>query len=425
VAQAEHDAERIAILVLGMHRSGTSALTRLLGYLGAAMPRDSIDPQAENAKGYWEPRALVQVTDRILRTARTSWFDPRPFDVDAIPAVIAAQHRADLRQAIAASFGDAPVMAIKDPRLCRMVELLRPALAEASVQSRAVLMLRHPAEVARSLHARDRSTPAYAYALWLDHLIAAERDSRTMPRVTISYNALLSDWRDAVLRLAPLVGPDVAVPEGPVAHEIEGFLDRGMRHHLVPAMIGLEPFLEAIMSEAYVAFGSLADRDDDAARARIDRVVARWKATPRVVDDIIHDELRHRRVEELRLRDLVGTPGTSAPAPTKIEAPLVAPQPSIGSAADEPSTVVQEERPDTAPLTPLDEQIALVRESGLFDAAWYRERYPEAAGPEIDPIEHYLTIGAAQGYDPSPLFHTVYYARQMARRLDDGAAGAH
>ena len=40
----------------------------------------------------------------------------------------------------------------------------------------------------------------------------------------------------------------------------------------------------------------------------------------------------------------------------------------------------------------------------------------------MDPVEHYLTTGAPRGYDPSPLFQTGYYARQMARR-DLGAAG--
>jgi hypothetical protein len=404
-----------------MHRSGTSALTRLLGYLGAAMPNDSIDAHAENAKGYWEPRALVQVTDRILRTARTSWFDPRPFHIAAIPTPVAAQHRADLRQAVAASFGDARLMAIKDPRLCRMVPLLRPALAEAGIQSRAVLMLRDPAEIAQSLRARDRSTPAYAYALWLDHMIAAERDSRELPRVTICYDALLADWRGAVARLASIVGGDGAVPQGGEAERIERFLDRGLRHHLAPPSSGLEPALGAIMTEAHDAFLALADRDDDAARARINAVVGRWQGQPRLLDDIIHDELRHRRFEQLRLRDLM--PDSDAPATT--EAPSPVPPEPVAEAAANPSAVEPEEkRVEDAPATPLQEQIAMVRESGLFDAAWYCERYPEAAGTGIDPIEHYLTVGAAQGHDPSPLFHTVYYARQMARRLGSSPAGA-
>ena len=73
------------------------------------------------------------------------------------------------------------------------------------------------------------------------------------------------------------------------------------------------------------------------------------------------------------------------------------------------------------PQAPLAEQIALVHGSGLFDTDWYRQRYPDATASGIDPVEHYLTIGAALGYDPSPLFQTGYYARQMARRLGSDA----
>ncbi|MFD2498000.1 hypothetical protein ACFSTI_02805 [Rhizorhabdus histidinilytica] len=59
----------------------------------------------------------------------------------------------------------------------------------------------------------------------------------------------------------------------------------------------------------------------------------------------------------------------------------------------------------------------MIRDSGLFDEAWYRATYPDAAASGLDPIEHYLTIGAPQGYDPNPLFDTGFYARQMARRI--------
>ena len=414
MSDARTELGRTAILVLGMHRSGTSALTRLLGHLGAALPGDSIDAHADNAMGYWVPQALVKVDDRILRTARTSWFDPRPLDLAAIPPHVAAQHRADLRSAIAESFGDARLMAIKDPRLCRLVPLMREALAPAGVACRAVLMLRHPGEIARSLHARDRSTPVYAHALWLSHMLAAERDSRGLPRVTLSYDAMLADWRAVMPRLAALLGQEGWTPDAAQAQAISGFLDRDLRHHAAPASSGLEPHVERIMAEAQAAFLALAERDDDAARARIDAAVAAWQADPRLIDDIIHDELRHRRFEELRLRDRY-RPAEEEPAPAPAAAAPPAPKP-----APPPRP---EARPEISPS--LEEEIRLVRDSGLLDVDWYRARYPDAAAGGIDPVEHYLTVGAARGYDPSPLFQTGYYARQMVRRLAAAEGESH
>jgi len=60
------------------------------------------------------------------------------------------------------------------------------------------------------------------------------------------------------------------------------------------------------------------------------------------------------------------------------------------------------------------EKVALIRASGLFDEAWYAARYAPEDPP--DPIEHYLTVGAALGNDPHPVFRTAYYARQIMAR---------
>jgi hypothetical protein len=76
----------------------------------------------------------------------------------------------------------------------------------------------------------------------------------------------------------------------------------------------------------------------------------------------------------------------------------------------------------TAPAADPSGDADLIRNSGLFDADFYRARYPDAATSGLDPVDHYLRIGAAKGYDPSPLFDTGYYARQMARRIR-GAGG--
>lgn len=51
----------------------------------------------------------------------------------------------------------------------------------------------------------------------------------------------------------------------------------------------------------------------------------------------------------------------------------------------------------------------LIANSGLFDERWYREHYPEVANNSLSAIEHYLELGAEQGYNPSPEFDTRWY----------------
>ena len=376
---------RAAILVLGMHRSGTSALTWLLGRLGAALPSDAIAASGDNARGYWESQALVKADDQLLRVLRSSWFDPRPLEHSRLSADGLRSRKNRIREAIEHGWGDAPCLAIKDPRQCRCVPVIADVLGEMGVEARALLMLRSPAEIARSVASRDGTTPAYAHLLWLRHMIDAERATRGMMRAVVDYDGMLSDWRGTVAKIAPLVDrPDWQPSEGEAA-EIDAFLDPTLRHHRA-AEAELEEPLATIVRAVDEGLRGLLERDDAAARERLDRAYALLDNAPWLEGDIVHDELRHRRM-----------------------APEIAVE-------MEPAPVPQPE-PAPDPSGHAD----LIRNSGLFDAGYYRARYPDVAESGIDPVDHYLRIGAAKGYDPSPLFDTGYYARQMARRM--GASG--
>ena len=376
---------RAAILVLGMHRSGTSALTWLLGRLGAVLPTDAIAASGDNARGYWESQALVKADDQLLRVLRSSWFDPRPLDFSRLSADGLRSRKNRIREAIESGWGDARLLAIKDPRQWRCVPVIADVLGEMGIEARALLMLRSPAEIARSIASRDGTTAAYAHLLWLRHMIDAERATRGMMRAVVDYDGMLDDWRATVARIAPLAGREGWQPDEREAAEIDAFLDPGLRHHRA-ASAELEEPLAAIVRAVDEALRGLLERDDVAARERLDRAYALLDAVPWLEGDIVHDELRHRRM-----------------APEVAVEPEPAPAP-LSQPASDPSGDAD-----------------LIRNSGLFDADFYCARYPDVAESGLDPVDHYLRIGAARGYDPSPLFDTGYYARQMARRMGTAA----
>ena len=407
---------RAAILVLGMHRSGTSALTWLLGRLGAKLPNDAIDPHDDNARGYFESAGLVKADDQVLRVARSSWFDPRPLDLSRLWPSAIRSRKDRIKEAIERGWGNAPLLAIKDPRQCRFVPLVAEVLGEMGIEARAVLMLRAPADIARSLASRDGTSPTFGHLLWLRHMIDAERATRGMPRAILSYDAMLEDWRGAIALLAPLAGlsplpraggagsgpssdgarivptPDPFrtrkgrwEPNHAQATEIDAFLDPGLRHHRSDAPTALEQPLAGIVAAVVAGLDALISADGEVERARLDEAYALLDAAPWLEGDIVHEELRHRRM----------------------------------SVAEEE---VQEQEPD--PVAPLaepapppepSEDADLIRGSGIFDADWYRATYPDVG--DHDPADHYVRIGAPRGYNPNPLFDTGYYARQMARRI--------
>ena len=377
---------RAAILVLGMHRSGTSALTWLLGRLGAALPRDAIEASGDNARGYWESQALVKADDQLLRVVRSSWFDPRALDFSRLSADGLRSRKNRIREAIESAWGDAPLLAIKDPRQCRCVPVILDVLNEMRIEPRALLMLRSPAEIARSLASRDGTTPAYAHLLWLRHMIDAERATRGLMRAVVDYDAMLGDWRGTMTRIAPLAGREGWQADETETSAIEAFLDPGLRHHR-DAASELEQPLTGIVRAVDEGLRGLIDADDANARERLDRAYALLDDKPWLEGDIVHDELRHRRMApEISIE--------AEPAP----AAQPEPAPDPGGEAD------------------------LIRNSGLFDRDYYLARYPDVAESGLDPVDHYLQIGAAKGYDPNPLFDTGYYARQMARRINGACA---
>ena len=62
--------KKSAILIAGMHRSGTSALTRTLSLLGCALPKTpSNDPK------HWESKVIMNLNDEILASAGSAWHD--------------------------------------------------------------------------------------------------------------------------------------------------------------------------------------------------------------------------------------------------------------------------------------------------------------------------------------------------------------
>jgi len=226
--------DRDCAVILGMHRSGTSALAGVLQQLGVDFGDDLIGATPANPKGHFELTAAVQMNDHLLRRVfGARWKTPFRLpdnwgdlvDVD----VLAFEHR--LRLPTGHPCG------LKDPRMCRLVPVWRRLLNRRALKPRFVLALRRPEEVAASLHARDGLSREAGRALWLEHICAAERDTRGAERVFVTYESLLSDTSSVAHRLAEFLA--LPSPDDEQLRNLSQFLDRDLRHHSLspPQMI--------------------------------------------------------------------------------------------------------------------------------------------------------------------------------------------
>ena len=220
-----------ALIVLGMHRSGTSAMAGLLHRLGVELGPDLMPPNPYNEAGHWEHAGIVGLHDRLLAALGSSWDDVCPLPERWWERPEVAPLRAELLALARRDFGGRPLWALKDPRLCRLLPLWHGIAADLGCRPCFVLMVRNPAEVTASLQRRDGFDPAHSHLAWIEHVLAAEQHSRGASRVFVTYDELVRDWRVVVDRLAEAF--DVAWPTPPdtAAPEVDRFVSAGLRHH--------------------------------------------------------------------------------------------------------------------------------------------------------------------------------------------------
>ena len=69
----------------------------------------------------------------------------------------------------------------------------------------------------------------------------------------------------------------------------------------------------------------------------------------------------------------------------------------------------QQARDEASARIAVDDAVAEIEASGLFDSAWYLRRYPDIGKAGLDPLVHYVTAGAAEGRSPGPAFDLTWY----------------
>lgn len=268
--------QSVGILVLGMHRSGTSALTGVLDELGLPAAGELLAAESYNEKGLFENKSVNAFHNRLLDYLGSRWDDPMPLSNGFVDTVAGQRFVAELAAIVRTELLETTaIFSVKDPRMCRFVPLWKAALEATGTEPRAIIALRHPLEVAGSLSRRDGFPRAKSLLLWLAHMLNAERETRALSRSFVSYDALLEDWRGTADRLALELGIGFPKERGRIEAVVDGFLTADLRHHAVAAQIGRSTRFDALVADAWDAFQALAvNRDDGEAMAELDRIAA-------------------------------------------------------------------------------------------------------------------------------------------------------
>jgi hypothetical protein len=213
------------VCVIGMHRSGTSVVSRIANLVGVDLgPADELHPaRPYNPRGVWENSRIVALNDELLEALGGSAVDP-PVLADGWER---SAHLEPLRrraaQVLESSFDGAALPGWKDPR----TSLTLPFWSVVAPVSATIHCLRDPLEVARSLAVRQGFDEDQAAALWLRYVVAA---SRNQPKqLLVRFDEVVADPAAVAGRIATFLGQPSPGPETLAA--VRSFVEPELRHH--------------------------------------------------------------------------------------------------------------------------------------------------------------------------------------------------
>jgi hypothetical protein len=214
---------------MGMHRSGTSAMTGVLSQLGGSLGNNPMPGDHANPKGYFENNNLVPINEAILDEIDSAW-DDIFFDEEKA-SKLHAQDSDKLKFQIRDEFKEDYIFAIKDPRITFLFPLYRRALEDLDIKIKVIIPFRNPFEVASSLARRDGFSIEKGILLWTTYFLFAEQYSREYERVFVEFDEMLADPKSVIRSISDKLNIDLVPIYVDQKDQVKKFLERGLKHH--------------------------------------------------------------------------------------------------------------------------------------------------------------------------------------------------
>jgi hypothetical protein len=271
---------RNCIFILGMHRSGTSALSRVLNLLGCDLPQTLMPASTSNPHGHWESIAIMEVNEAVLKSGGSDWYDWLEFSPDWYESPVYPEFVESGRLAIQREFNTSALFVMKDPRCAKLVRFWLDVFDQEEITPHIVIPIRNPIEVSESLHARDGFHIDIVHLLWLRHVLDAEIATRGMSRVFSTYDELLDSWADVSEKIRKSFNITWPRYSATVAKEINNSLHIDSKHFAsAPKSVLSSPVYSEWLRETYrIMLKWAAHGEDEADHIMLDKIGAELNA---------------------------------------------------------------------------------------------------------------------------------------------------
>lgn len=219
--------------VLGMSRTGTSAIARLLMALGVTLGDNLIPADKRNPKGFYEDYdVLYRINRGVSHAVNYQWLwmgTPETDQILSEPRIqsfqkFAVQLVRDRLQAV-------DCWGFKDPATATLLPFWRSVLAQAHVKENYVIVMRNPLATAYSFQKFVGEDLEVGLLLWLKHMIAAIDGTQGQSRAVIAYERLLQFPRREAERLHRLLSITMPMSDADLDSYANSFLDKSLHHH--------------------------------------------------------------------------------------------------------------------------------------------------------------------------------------------------
>ena len=331
------------LIILGLPRSGASALALAVEAVGFALPGDAIDPTTgDDRSAPHEPQAMVRLNDGLLARKGAWW--------GRIGRIEIAPEQNAMHQALEDSFGAAVRIAIKDPRLTLLMPAWRAALEQIGPVG-ALINLRHPGEAATSLARRHGIGADAAYLMWIHYLLSALDDTEGLSRALILFPDWIDDIDSALMRIS-------VVADMPAGHDAAEAIAARLRRDAVHGgqqLTATDPEIDLLAGDLFALAarhardGSVPSRSEIAPfRSRFDNVAAAARDAEAMASLRLSDLQAQLDIQAVRAQRLA----EEADAAARSNAALRAEIASLRHAQDASVTPQETPRPAAPALAP-------------------------------------------------------------------------
>ncbi|MFK8012899.1 MAG: glycosyltransferase [Marinicellaceae bacterium] len=216
--------------ILGMHRSGTSAIGGVLNHMGFYFGNYLMEPNKNNPKGYFENNHVYLLNQKIFKENNSSWNDYN-FEIQSIKQHEVDKYVNQIKIIINEEFKYAEKFVIKDPRICLLFPIWEKACIELGIKIKIIIPYRNPLEVAESLRKRENYSYEYGMILWLKHFLSAEQLSRNYKRLFIGFEELIDEPIVFTKSFSKFSGIEIT---DKMKSNVLDFLDKDYKHFNIP-----------------------------------------------------------------------------------------------------------------------------------------------------------------------------------------------